>query len=77
VDSLIKANEPELLVSLNRTTLRYVSKGKTKDEISKLTGVDAQIIFETLGRLKREGYISSNDRLTEKGFRAITNMLRE
>ena len=59
------------LSSLEIAILREISQGKSIDDLSKITGVDAAIISEKIGNLYVEGYLTRDRLLTEKGFEAL------
>ncbi len=59
------------LSSLELTILREISGGKNVDDLSKDTGVEPSIISSKIAGLSADGYLTQNNKLTEKGFETL------
>ena len=51
--------------------LRYIATGRGPDEIAHITGVSKTEVHRQTDELRREGYITGNNRVTEKGYDAL------
>jgi hypothetical protein len=65
------------LTSLELTILRSFSIRKSRKEIAKETGVSEKVISEKADKLRTEGFVTSGDALTEKGYEAIRQPAQE
>lgn len=53
------------------SVLRFLSNGKSEEEIASATGVDKPIIAQKIAKLRDLGYITDTNKLTEKGYEAL------
>jgi hypothetical protein len=57
--------------ALEQEILRQLPQGKSVDEVSRSTGVPANVISEKFGKLQAEGLMTADHMLTERGYNVL------